>query len=58
MNTPLGNYSLSCGTAAVVNGTFNIRTNTSAQIRAVSNIASTTLNLATYGWIDTRGRLN
>lgn len=41
--------SLSAGTGA-------IRTNTSSQIRARSNSASTTLGLVTSGWIDSRGQ--
>ena len=36
--------------------TLSVRTNTSAQIRAVANGASTSLNIATYGWVDRRGR--
>jgi hypothetical protein len=36
--------------------TLNVRTNTSAQIRAISSVASTSLIIATYGWIDRRGR--
>jgi hypothetical protein len=33
-----------------------VRTNTSAQIRAVASGAGTSLNIATYGWLDPRGR--
>jgi len=46
-----------------VGGVYNavqnvtLRTNTSGQIRAISSTANTTLQLATTGWIDTRGRL-
>jgi hypothetical protein len=36
--------------------TMDVRTNTSAQVRAVSNIASSTLVMTTFGWIDPRGR--
>jgi hypothetical protein len=35
---------------------LNIRTNTSAQIRAVASLAATTFSVDTYGWIDRRGR--
>jgi hypothetical protein len=37
-------------------GQMNLRTNTSAQIRARSQGTSTTLVAATQGWIDTRGK--
>jgi hypothetical protein len=37
---------------------INIRTNTSAQIRIVAAGSATTVNIATHGWIDTRGRFN
>jgi hypothetical protein len=46
------------GSAAGNIFTLNVRTNTSAQIRAVSSVASTGLAIATYGWIDTRGKLS
>jgi hypothetical protein len=36
---------------------FNVRTNTSAQVYAVSSSASGTLTITTNGWIDTRGKL-
>ncbi len=35
---------------------FTIRTNTSAQIRARSSVASSNFNIGTNGWIDRRGR--
>lgn len=54
--TPLGNTSMSNAAGASASGQFAIRTNTSAQINAVGSAASTTLQLATTGWIDTRGR--
>jgi hypothetical protein len=38
-------------------GTHRTYSNTSSQIGAQSNQASSTLRLATYGWRDTRGRL-
>jgi hypothetical protein len=37
-------------------GHFTIRTNISAQIRAVSNDTSTTLAIGTRGWTDPRGK--
>jgi hypothetical protein len=37
-------------------GNQRIRVNTSAQVRAVSNLSSTTLRIATLGWVDRRGR--
>ena len=36
--------------------TIDVRTNTSAQIRAVASAASSTLTVVTYGWIDRRGK--
>jgi hypothetical protein len=36
--------------------TLEIRTNTSAEIRTRSTAGSTDLHIATYGWIDTRGK--
>jgi hypothetical protein len=39
-------------------GEIQIRTNTSRSIRARSNAASSSLIIATYGWIDTRGKLS
>jgi len=38
-------------------GQFSLRTTTAAKINAVAAAASTTLQIFTYGWIDTRGRL-
>lgn len=56
---PTGNITTTESTSASrAFGPLNLRTNTSSQIRAVSNTASTTLNIATYGWVDTRGRFN
>lgn len=42
--------------AKFVANAFNIRTNTSAQIRAVSDTAGSSLNISTYGWTDRRGK--
>jgi hypothetical protein len=39
-----------------VSMTLDIRTDVSRQVRAVSSAANTALQMATYGWIDTRGR--
>ena len=36
--------------------TLEIRTNTSGEIRTRSSAGSTDLHIATYGWIDTRGK--
>lgn len=58
-NSPIGNVTAQNPVAGATGGTMNamnVRTNTSAQIRAVSSSASTTFALATYGWIDRRGR--
>ncbi len=58
VNVPIGNLSMDLSTA-FGSAHFNLRTNTNAQIRAVSGQASgTILNIGTYGWIDTRGRFN
>lgn len=55
--SPLGNYSLLAnGAGAGAGWVGTIRTNISQQIRAVAGSASTTLNVATYGWVDERGR--
>jgi len=56
-NTPTGNVSLTGPTSVTSASNFNIRTNTSAQIRAVSSVASTSMYVTTYGWQDTRGRV-
>jgi hypothetical protein len=58
VNTPAGQASMvnpAVGVAGLC--TLNLRTNTSAQVRAVSQAASTSLWIVTYGWVDTRGRL-
>lgn len=57
INTPAGNLTAQIQ-AASTNALFtlNLRTNTSAQIRAVASAASTSLTIATYGWVDRRGR--
>jgi hypothetical protein len=55
---PTGNLT-SSNPVGTVAGTFtlNLRTNTSGQIRFVAQSgSSTTLTVATYGWIDHRGR--
>lgn len=39
-------------------GAYNIRTNTSNQIRATGNATTGTYSINTYGWIDTRGQLS
>lgn len=51
------NRQLSTPAANVIaSGNFNVRTNTSRQIRARCDAASCNLDIGTYGWIDTRGR--
>jgi hypothetical protein len=60
-NALLGNQTADnavSGSAAGNIFTLNVRTNTSAQIRAVSSVATTGLAIATYGWIDTRGKIS
>ncbi len=58
-NSPAGNDSIITQVANnYVGGHFNLRTNTSGQIRAVSSTGSTALLVATYGWVDYRGRFN
>jgi hypothetical protein len=54
---PAGNDSYTISSAAAAAGQYNVRTNTSAQIRAVAS-ASITISEATTGWVDTRGRFN
>jgi hypothetical protein len=54
-NSPVGNTTFGGNSAA---GPTNVRTNTSAQIRAVSSAAGATFQVATFGWMDTRGRFS
>lgn len=49
-------YTLASGNSAPFNAA--ILTNTSAQIRARASVASTSIAIATYGWVDSRGRPN
>jgi len=53
----MGDFYGTAGTYFSV-GIFRVRTNTSAQIRSRLSASSATasLNIGTYGWIDTRGR--
>jgi len=53
-NIPPGNITANNAVSSGSGG--NTRTNISSQVRAVSNTSSITFQLATYGWIDTRGR--
>jgi hypothetical protein len=55
---PTGSALTANSTVAAVSSIFRaqVRTNTSAQVAARSNAASTTLSLSVYGWIDTRGK--
>ena len=57
INSVPGNATLTnANTTTSARMTMNIRTSTSAQIRAVASAASTTFQVATFGWIDRRGR--
>lgn len=51
---PLADLGASTGIAD--RATLRVRTNTSAQVRSRSTQANTDLQIATYGWIDTRGK--
>ena len=53
---PLGNIYMVVGGGGANMGSFFILTDTSAQIQAVASQASSTLKVATLGWIDRRGR--
>lgn len=57
-NTPLGNSSVRNFSTSATNpwGELTVRTNTSAQIRAVCQLAGSTLYVITFGWIDRRGK--
>ena len=55
-NVPVGNITANNSVASGSGG--NTRTNASSQIRAVANTSSIIFQLATYGWIDTRGKFN
>jgi hypothetical protein len=60
-DTPAGNRSMANPLANAGQGAvppFTVRTNSSAQIRAVASAASSTLGLTTYGWLDRRGQDN
>jgi hypothetical protein len=56
-NTPSGNISLSNTGNGQTAAEFRVRTNTNAQIGAVG-AAANAVTIATYGWIDYRGRNN
>jgi hypothetical protein len=56
-NATVGNVTFNALTANQGTGyDLAIRTNTSAQLRAVSTAASTTFSMAAHGWVDRRGR--
>lgn len=58
-NSPLGNQTMQLNIANVgFSTTIDVRVSSSAQIRAVASSANTNLDIATYGWVDTRGRFN
>lgn len=52
--TPLSDLGAAGGTAD--RATLVVRTDTSGQIRTRSSASNTDLKIATYGWIDTRGK--
>jgi hypothetical protein len=56
-NTPSGNDSLTWSGNSQSGGQFAVRTNTNSQIGIVAT-GNVYLSLATYGWIDRRGRDN
>lgn len=57
VDTPTGFRTVMNPVAGVSNAfVLEIKTDTSAQIRARSDTASTTLRWATYGWLDRRGK--
>ena len=57
-NTPAGNLSIAYSSGSVGGAaTLDILTNTN-QISAWYNSGTATVNVNTYGWIDTRGRFN
>ena len=49
---PLGDIGGAAGVAD--RNTIQVRTGTSSQVRCAANAASTTLQIATYGWVDRR----
>lgn len=57
-NTATGLVSLAGAAGEGDAGHFEMPVNASSQIGARASAASTTINIATSGWIDTRGRLN
>lgn len=57
VDVPAGNYSMfQTGANATAAGAFNIRANTSGQIRVVGSSAGCTMDVAATGWIDRRDR--
>jgi hypothetical protein len=59
VGVPLGNRTSGNPVAGALAGsiaTTNVRTDTSARVRAIGTTASTTIHIATYGWVDRRGR--
>jgi hypothetical protein len=55
-NTPAGNASLTWAGTAQAAGDFTIRTDTSGQIKGIGTAAGEAVGIATYGWVDRRGR--
>lgn len=61
VSTPVGNRTVTSAAAGGTGGgvfTVAARTDTSGQVRSIAGLASTTLQIATYGWIDPRGKNN
>jgi hypothetical protein len=58
VNVPVGNGTgiNPVASAAQYFGELQVRTNTSGQVRAIANLASTNLTVVTYGWFDDRGK--
>jgi hypothetical protein len=52
--SPLSDLGANAGVAD--RATLRVRTNASAQVRSRSSQAGTDLQIATYGWVDTRGK--
>lgn len=56
LNSPTGNVSLTTDSSINMAGDYMVRTNTSGQIEVIASAAGS-LAIATYGWVDRRGRL-
>lgn len=57
--SPFGNYTCYMHVASTYNSWMaDVRVDASSQVRVRANGGSSTIAISTYGWIDTRGRLN